>query len=734
MGAQTYTTVAPGDWTSTSTWDANGVPPATIPAGATVNIDHRVTISNGTTVENDGTILVRNEQGGITVSGGATLNNDNQITVGPYPTSILNYVISVSGALNNSGTVTVNGGTNGPNGRTRYAGSLNNLPGGLVEIYDVAQFSGSVNNSQGATIRKYAGFTQGGMFSGTFENDGLFEQLGGSFNIRQGSTFNNNATGVIENSGYFDIGFFGGTLNNTGTINNNSGGIFGVRPFSSPGALNSAAGQINNDGVLFGDGGGLGSTDLSSSSLSGAGKVFGGSFFSNFQQSPGTFAITGTLNNPAVVLARINSTTPGAFSVIAVDGTADISGSTLEVIRDGSYGPTQGDEFEILTATGGVTTPFAATNLPNIGPNLEWSLTYESNRVLLRVVAVSADQDGDGIADNQDNCPSIANADQANNDGDSEGDVCDEDDDNDGVPDVNDNCPFTANADQANNDGDSEGDVCDNDDDNDGVLDVNDNCPFTANADQANNDGDSEGDVCDNDDDNDGVLDVNDNCPFTANADQGDLDHDGQGDACDPDVCINGVVNYLVGYVEGLGIRSTVERAITRRLELAATRFCSGSSTSTVISSLNSTISYLQSQSGRGIPSDAADHVIAQVNALIDALNQGIVVCCIPRPAPPTAPGQVAAEQYQLEANPNPFSGQQAIRFYLPEAGPATLEVFNLNGQRVAALHSGYLDAGQQDYSWNGADDAGQQLSAGIYLIRLRTEEGTLVQKVSLVR
>lgn len=36
VGAQTYTTVASVSWTSTSTWDANGVPPATIPAGASV--------------------------------------------------------------------------------------------------------------------------------------------------------------------------------------------------------------------------------------------------------------------------------------------------------------------------------------------------------------------------------------------------------------------------------------------------------------------------------------------------------------------------------------------------------------------------------------------------------------------------------------------------------------------------------------------------------------------------
>jgi hypothetical protein len=48
----------------------------------------------------------------------------------------------------------------------------------------------------------------------------------------------------------------------------------------------------------------------------------------------------------------------------------------------------------------------------------------------------------------------------------------------DGSDDTVDNCPLDQNADQANNDADFQGDVCDPDDDNDAVLDVADNCPL----------------------------------------------------------------------------------------------------------------------------------------------------------------------------------------------------------------------------------------------------------------
>jgi len=165
------------------------------------------------------------------------------------------------------------------------------------------------------------------------------------------------------------------------------------------------------------------------------------------------------------------------------------------------------------------------------------------------------DGDLDGIPDDSDNCPGIANPGQEDNDLDGDGDLCDSDDDNDGVPDLADNCQYVANPGQFDFDDDGDGDVCDPDDDNDGVDDIDDNCPRAANAGQEDtdfdelgdacdncpdvanpaqhdNDDDGEGDLCDIDDDNDGVSDVADNCPLVANPGQEDGNSDGIGDAC----------------------------------------------------------------------------------------------------------------------------------------------------------------------------------------------------------
>lgn len=50
-------------------------------------------------------------------------------------------------------------------------------------------------------------------------------------------------------------------------------------------------------------------------------------------------------------------------------------------------------------------------------------------------INVAPDQDQDGIPDDTDNCPTISNPEQLNNDSDMQGDACDDDDDNDQIPD-----------------------------------------------------------------------------------------------------------------------------------------------------------------------------------------------------------------------------------------------------------------------------------------------------------
>ncbi len=71
-----------------------------------------------------------------------------------------------------------------------------------------------------------------------------------------------------------------------------------------------------------------------------------------------------------------------------------------------------------------------------------------------------ADIDNDSVIDEVDNCPTVANTDQKDVNGNRIGDAC-EDFDRDGVMNNRDNCPNNPNANQADADSDKYGDVCD---------------------------------------------------------------------------------------------------------------------------------------------------------------------------------------------------------------------------------------------------------------------------------
>lgn len=132
----------------------------------------------------------------------------------------------------------------------------------------------------------------------------------------------------------------------------------------------------------------------------------------------------------------------------------------------------------------------------------------------------TSDLDDDGVADGVDNCPSIANPEQADFDEDGLGNFCDSDDDNDGVEDSQDAFPFDATE--------------DTDSDQDGIGDNGDNCPVVANPDQVDQDQDGLGNACDGDDDNDGVDDELDAFPLDS-TETIDTDNDGIGNNADLD-------------------------------------------------------------------------------------------------------------------------------------------------------------------------------------------------------
>jgi len=83
------------------------------------------------------------------------------------------------------------------------------------------------------------------------------------------------------------------------------------------------------------------------------------------------------------------------------------------------------------------------------------------------------------------------------------------------------------------------------------------------------------------------------------------------------------------------------------------------------------------------------------------------------------APAPAPVESVRLLATPNPFMNGSTIAFALARSEEVTLGIYDLTGRRVRSLRVGRLAAGPHRFDWNGRDDGGRRVAAGVYFARL---------------
>jgi hypothetical protein len=89
------------------------------------------------------------------------------------------------------------------------------------------------------------------------------------------------------------------------------------------------------------------------------------------------------------------------------------------------------------------------------------STVFTAGEIRGQVLVAPADDDGDGVPNDEDNCPDVANEDQLDDDADTRGNACD-------------NCTLVANTDQRDTNDDGYGNVCDADLTNDEIINFED--------------------------------------------------------------------------------------------------------------------------------------------------------------------------------------------------------------------------------------------------------------------
>lgn len=109
--------------------------------------------------------------------------------------------------------------------------------------------------------------------------------------------------------------------------------------------------------------------------------------------------------------------------------------------------------------------------------------------------------------------------------------------------------------------------------------------------------------------------------------------------------------------------------------------------------------------------------------------DNAAVVAVHPTASSVPAPGGLAVTAY-----PNPFNPRTTFTLTLPQAAEVSVQVYDARGRLVRGLHRGPLDSGRHDITWDGNDDGGRAVAAGVYLYDVRAAADRRTGRVVLVR
>jgi len=92
-------------------------------------------------------------------------------------------------------------------------------------------------------------------------------------------------------------------------------------------------------------------------------------------------------------------------------------------------------------------------------------------------------------------------------------------------------------------------------------------------------------------------------------------------------------------------------------------------------------------------------------------------------------------EKFALGQNyPNPFNLSTKMDFQLPIDSEISLDIFNIQGQKICTLEKGFYKAGYHSTNWNGKNQIHIDVSSGIYITRMVANSNAYNQKLILLR
>ncbi len=112
---------------------------------------------------------------------------------------------------------------------------------------------------------------------------------------------------------------------------------------------------------------------------------------------------------------------------------------------------------------------------------------------------------------------------------------------------------------------------------------------------------------------------------------------------------------------------------------------------------------------------------------IVDTTDSAIV---LPKSSNFTSNSAQIPENYYVSQNfPNPFNPKTFIQFGLPEAGMVNIDVFDVKGQKINTIFSGYLSAGHHLILFDGTN-----LASGVYFYKVTIGNHVVVKRMLLMK
>jgi hypothetical protein len=105
-------------------------------------------------------------------------------------------------------------------------------------------------------------------------------------------------------------------------------------------------------------------------------------------------------------------------------------------------------------------------------------------------------------------------------------------------------------------------------------------------------------------------------------------------------------------------------------------------------------------------------------NHTLGPLFDNVQVCVVTEPSGAPDPPPVVTELRPLR--PNPFNPKTTVELVMSTRAHAEIDVIDLSGRIVRHLAAEEFGPGILSVDWNGRDDAGRELAAGVYLVSAR--------------